>query len=151
MGERAYRIAVVVIVAAIIAGGVWWKLAHRSGGAGTAPPPAATGTVRALTVADSAAGKPDRPLPSLLEFGMGKCKQCIAMKPIIAELAHEYEGRADVREVDIAAQPEVAERHNVLIIPAQVFLAADGSEVYRHEGFMPKDDIVAKLAEMGVE
>jgi len=37
------------------------------------------------------------------------------------------------------------------LIPTQVFFAADGSELFRHEGFFGRDDILAKWRELGVE
>jgi thioredoxin 1 len=37
------------------------------------------------------------------------------------------------------------------VIPTQIFFDSEGIEVWRHEGFLPREDIVAKLREMGVE
>ena len=82
---------------------------------------------------------------------MGKCIPCKAMKPILDELAAEYKGRARIEIVDIGERPNEAERWRVFTIPTQIFVDAQGEEVYRHEGFMPKEDIVAKLEEMGVD
>jgi thioredoxin 1 len=36
------------------------------------------------------------------------------------------------------------------LIPTQIFFDAEGNEVYRHEGFMDKESIKNKFAEMGV-
>ena len=41
-------------------------------------------------------------------------------------------------------------RAHAPLIPTLIFIDANGKEVFRHEGFMPKEDIVAKLKEMGV-
>ena len=37
------------------------------------------------------------------------------------------------------------------MIPTQVFYDKNGAEVWRHEGFLPKDQIVAKFQELGVK
>ena len=55
------------------------------------------------------------------------------------------------RFIDIGEQPDLAEEYGIQLIPTQIFIDAHGKEIDRHEGFMPREDIVAKLAEMGVE
>jgi thioredoxin 1 len=36
------------------------------------------------------------------------------------------------------------------MIPTQIFFDADGKELFRHEGFFSKEDILAKWKEFGV-
>jgi thioredoxin 1 len=36
------------------------------------------------------------------------------------------------------------------VIPTQIFYDAAGRELFRHEGFFGKDDILAKWKELGV-
>jgi thioredoxin 1 len=72
------------------------------------------------------------------------------MAPILAELSRTYAGRASIEIIDIGEHPEEAQRYEVRLIPTQIFLDAGGREVWRHEGFLPRAEIVAKLAEMGV-
>jgi thioredoxin 1 len=36
------------------------------------------------------------------------------------------------------------------MIPTQIFYAADGRELARHEGFIGRDEILAKWRELGV-
>ncbi len=89
--------------------------------------------------------------PAVIDLGMGKCIACKEMKPILEELAEEYRGRARIEIIDIGDHPDQADKYRVMLIPTQVFLDKDGDEVSRHEGFMPKEDIIAKLRDMGVE
>lgn len=84
-------------------------------------------------------------LPVLMEFGMGRCIPCRQMKPILESLAKEYQGQLMVQVVEIDNQPELTRKYRIMLIPTQVFVDADGREVYRHMGFYPKDDLVAKL------
>jgi len=42
-------------------------------------------------------------------------------------------------------------KYNINLIPTQIFFNADGKELFRHEGFFSKEDILAKWKELGVE
>ena len=90
-------------------------------------------------------------LPQLLEFGADKCKMCKEMKPILDQLAADFAGQLHVQSVHIYEQGELAEKHKVNIIPTQIFLDAQGKELFRHNGFMSREDILAKWKELGVE
>ncbi len=90
-------------------------------------------------------------LPRLVELGSTTCIPCQMMKPILEELTIEYDGRLEVEFVDVHREPKKAERFNIRVIPTQVFLDADGKELFRHEGFFPKEDILAKWAELGFD
>ncbi|MEZ4395829.1 MAG: thioredoxin family protein [Candidatus Krumholzibacteriia bacterium] len=89
-------------------------------------------------------------LPRLVDLGSTTCIPCKRMAPILAELAEEQSGRLEVEVIDVREQPEAAARHDIRLIPTQIFFAADGRELWRHEGFIPKADILAKWAELGV-
>ncbi len=89
-------------------------------------------------------------LPRVVDLGADKCKACRELAPIIAELRREYEGRVLIEFIDVWKDPRAAEPYNIRVIPTQVFFDADGREVWRHEGFLPKADFIAKFAELGV-
>ncbi len=89
-------------------------------------------------------------LPMLIDLGKGTCIPCKKMKPILDELKKEYEGKAIVEIIDLRYDRQAARRYGIRLIPTQIFFDADGNEVYRHEGFMDKQAIKAKFAEMGV-
>jgi len=104
----------------------------------------------------SAADNPlDRALatgrPVVADFGRGKCIPCKMMKPILDDLKEEYAGRAEILIIEIDEYPAVTQRVSIRAIPTQIFYDAEGNEAYRHEGFMPRDAIVAELTEMGVK
>ena len=96
---------------------------------------------------------PGPALPRVLDLGRGTCVPCRRMAPILEALAEVYEGRAVIEVVDIGKPrgKKLAETYGVRLIPTQIFLDADGDEVWRHEGFLPREGIVRKLTEMGVE
>ena len=92
----------------------------------------------------------EKNLPRLLDIGSVKCIPCKMMAPILEELADEYAGSFRVDFVDFQKKPEVAQQYNIRIIPTQIFIDASGRELFRHEGFYSKKDILAKWRELGI-
>jgi thioredoxin 1 len=92
-----------------------------------------------------------RSLPRLVDLGKGQCVPCKMMAPILEEVAEEYRGRLIVEVIDIGDKPEAVKQYGMRVMPTQVFLDAEGGEVWRHEGFLSKEAIIEKLGEMGVE
>jgi len=90
-------------------------------------------------------------LPTLAEFGRGVCIPCKAMKPILEELAVEYEGKLNVVIVEIDDHMEQTRQHGIMAIPTQIFFDGSGQEITRHIGFYAKEDIIAQLKKMGIE
>ncbi len=90
-------------------------------------------------------------LPMLMELGSDTCEPCRMMKPILEELKKDYEGKALVENVDIYANRDLAVKYRIRVIPTQIFLDSSGEVVFRHEGYMPKEDIIEIFKEMGIE
>lgn len=91
------------------------------------------------------------PLPCLLELGADKCVPCKMMAPILEELRQEHAGRLQVDFIDVWKNPDAGETYGVRVIPLQIFFDAAGKELFRHEGFFAKADILAKWQELGVD
>jgi thioredoxin 1 len=89
-------------------------------------------------------------LPRLLDLGADRCIPCKKMAPILAELTVTYEDVFAVEFVDVWKDPEAAKPHGLRVIPTQIFFAADGAELFRHEGFISREDILAKWRELGI-
>jgi thioredoxin 1 len=89
-------------------------------------------------------------MPMLVDLGKGTCIPCKKMKPILDTLKVEYQGKAIVRIIDLRDEPKEASKYGIRLIPTQIFFDAEGKEIYRHEGFLDKQTIKAKFAEMGV-
>lgn len=90
-------------------------------------------------------------LPVVLDFGRGECAACKRMKPVLDALAARHEGRVVVGIHDLKDESSraLAATHKVTLIPTQVFLDADGNERFRHEGFIPLEELEAELARLG--
>ena len=89
-------------------------------------------------------------LPRLVDLGASKCIPCKMMAPILEDLKKSYEGRMDVEFIDVWKSPDSGKEYGVKIIPTQIFYNAEGKELFRHEGFLGKEDILAKWKELGV-
>lgn len=89
--------------------------------------------------------------PTLAEFGRGICIPCKAMKPILEELAAEYEGKLNVVIVEIDDHRDLANQYQIMAIPTQIFFDSSGQEITKHIGFYPKEEIIAQLKEMGIK
>ena len=90
-------------------------------------------------------------LPRLVDLGADKCIPCKAMAPILADLKTNYAGRLDVEFIDVWKKPEAAKPYKIKLIPTQIFYDAKGKERFRHQGFISKEDILAKWKELGVD
>lgn len=88
--------------------------------------------------------------PTIAEFGRGTCIPCKEMKPILEELAAEYQGKVNVVIVSVDEYPELTRQHRVMVIPTQIFFDSNSKERMRHIGFYPKDEITTQLKEMGI-
>ena len=90
-------------------------------------------------------------VPRLVDVGASKCIPCKAMAPILADLKRDYAGKLEVHFIDVWQDRAAAEPYRIGMIPTQIFFAADGSELWRHEGFFSRDEILAKWKQLGVK
>jgi thioredoxin 1 len=90
-------------------------------------------------------------LPRLVDLGADKCIPCKKMAPILSELKSNYVGQLEVEFIDVWKNPDAARPYKVRLIPTQIFFDATGRELFRHEGFFGKEDMLAKWRELGVD
>lgn len=103
----------------------------------------------AVAVRTSANAEAASSLPKMIDLGADKCIPCIRMAPILAELKEEYAGRAEIIFIDVWKSPDAGRQYGIRVIPTQIFFDREGREVWRHEGFLGRDEIVARLRELG--
>ncbi len=58
----------------------------------------------------------------LVSFSADWCAPCVALTPLLGELAEEAGGRYSVAKVDIDASPELASRYEVQSVPTLVVI-----------------------------
>ncbi len=92
-------------------------------------------------------------LPKLLDLGAKKCIPCKMMAPILEELTKEYVKILDVEFIDVwqKENAEKAQKYNIQAIPTQIFFDAEGKELWRHEGFISKEDIFKQWKILGYD
>ena len=90
-------------------------------------------------------------LPRLVDLGADKCIPCKMMAPVLEDLKKDYAGIFSVEFIDVWKAPEKAKEYRIAIIPTQIFFDAFGKELFRHEGFFSKEDILGKWKEFGVD
>ncbi len=87
----------------------------------------------------------------LMELGSTTCVPCKMMTPILEELAKELKGKVDVQFVDVYKCQALSREFQIAAIPTQIFFDAKGKEVFRHQGFYPKAEILKKFKEFGLK
>jgi thioredoxin 1 len=90
---------------------------------------------------------------TFIELGSVNCIPCKKMQPVMKAIEAKYAGDVKVVFHDVwtaAGKPQVS-KYNVRLIPTQVFLDADGKEFYRHEGFLPEEEIHKLLRKRGLK
>jgi len=89
-------------------------------------------------------------LPRLLDLGAGKCIPCKMMAPILEELKKEYAGQFEVVFLDVWENPQAAAQYGIRVIPTQIFFDSSGKELFRHEGFYSREDILNRWKTLGI-
>ena len=136
------RIIIILLVVGAVATAIMLKNGKSRNFTNSSTPGGAT-----TSALSDAAAK----LPKLLDLGANKCIPCKAMAPILEGLKKEYAGKMDVEFIDVWQNEDAGKQYGVEMIPTQIFFDATGKELYRHTGFIGKEDILAKWKELGVD
>lgn len=134
------KILMILVVAGAAAGAVVLKNSRTPGEAKSGE----------IAPTQTATAPTNAPLPKLLDLGAGKCVPCKLMAPILEELKKEYAGRMTVEFIDVWENSEAAKKYGIEAIPTQIFYDAAGKELFRHVGFLGREDILGKWSELGV-
>jgi thiol-disulfide isomerase/thioredoxin len=73
--------------------------------------------------------------PVLLKIGAEWCEECQNLKPILAQIAADYEGRVTVMSMDIDNSPELADYFGIYVIPDTSVIVGleNGNYIYMQE------------------
>ncbi len=104
---------------------------------------------RSVSVSQKSIKSP-RALPQLIDLGANKCIPCKAMVPILDELKQSHSDQFQVTFIDVWKDKDSGQRYKVRIIPTQIFFSADGEELFRHEGFLSREEILDTWKQLGV-
>jgi len=89
-------------------------------------------------------------LPRLVDLGATKCIPCKKMAPILEALKEDFQGKMEVEFIDVWENPDAGKAYAIRLIPTQIFFDAEGNELFRHQGFYSREDILGKWKELGV-
>ena len=148
--NKAMKIVIVVALVALV--GTVFALKQKNKGAVCEPVavassnPATTTESKPQNLENTTTAK----LPRLVDLGADKCIPCKMMAPILEELKTTYNGKLQVDFIDVWKKPDEANKYKISIIPTQIFYDASGKELFRHEGFFSKEDILGKWKEFGI-
>jgi thioredoxin 1 len=143
------KIAVLVL---LIGGGLWLASTLDKGPCQCRVPAAGNGAEADPNMSAATTWPSEETaLPRLLDLGSKSCTPCKMMEPVLAGLQQSHSDQFITEFVDVAKNPQVGQRYRINAIPTQIFLDASGHELFRHEGFMPRQAILAKWGELGVD
>lgn len=90
-------------------------------------------------------------MPQMIKFSSPMCSDCQHMAEIISQVEDKYKDRVEFIEISVNQNsPQVKEqikRYNVKLVPTMIFLNADGKQIARVEGSIPKEELVKYLDE----
>lgn len=90
-------------------------------------------------------------LPKLIDLGSVSCIPCKMMEPVLKELETQFKGKLEVVFIDVRDNPDQGRKYGIKLIPTQIFFDSTGKELFRHEGFYSKQDILDKWREFGFD
>jgi thioredoxin 1 len=83
----------------------------------------------------------------LVDFWAGWCKPCLMLAPVIAEIAHDYEGKLRVCKLDVDEHELLAQNYNIRSIPTLIFFNG-GKELKRSVGVISKNELQKMIDEL---
>jgi len=89
--------------------------------------------------------------PSILYFTGATCTIChTAQTPALSALRSSVRGEVDIREIDIAASPDIARTYRVMSLPTTIVLDERGEIADINVGFASVDKLLEQLEAIGV-
>ncbi|MBN2129420.1 MAG: hypothetical protein JW741_07980, partial [Sedimentisphaerales bacterium] len=92
------------------------SIVFPAGGAAASPPTSETGPIE-VTAADFDTVVLGSNVPVLVNFYATWCPYCVAMLPIVEQVARDYAGRVKVCRIDVDYAPVICARYDVTAVP----------------------------------
>lgn len=103
----------------------------------------------ALTITDAnakeiiASGK-----PVIIDFWATWCGPCVAMSPLIDELAKEYEGQVVIGKYNVDEEGDLSAEYRIMSIPTLLFFKNGEKTSIRLAGSQQRATLEAKIKEL---
>jgi len=83
---------------------------------------------------------------AVVDFFATWCGPCKMLAPVFQEVGNELEGKAKFYKIDIDESLDIARQFNVSTVPT-IIIFRNGEPIERLVGFMPKENLAAKIRE----
>ena len=83
-------------------------------------------------------------LPVIVDFWAPWCAPCLAMAPVLENLAQEQGDKLKVAKVNVDEQPELAAQYQIRSIPT-LFIFDKGKVADTIIGFLPPDELAKRV------
>lgn len=80
---------------------------------------------------------------TFLEFGSTHCSACKNMEAVMEKIKQRYSDKVKVVFINVMekSSKEMVNYYGVAAIPTQVLLDKEGKEYFRHNGFIPENEL----------
>ena len=84
---------------------------------------------------------------TLLEFSAGGCVACKKMEQVLEQIEHSHGSQVNVVVMNMTKKRGLqwGKYYGVIMVPEQIILDRVGGEIFRHTGFISKDDLLGLL------
>ena len=86
----------------------------------------------------------DSKKPVLVDFWAAWCKPCLAVAPILEELANEYDNKINFVKLDVDHSPKTPASYGIMSIPT-LLIFKNGKPVSHIVGLRPKGELKRNL------
>lgn len=86
--------------------------------------------------------------PVVIDFWATWCGPCMAMAPLIDELAKEYEGRVEIGKYNVDEEGDLSSEYRIMSLPTILFFKDGKKTDIRLAGSQTRATLTAKIEEL---
>ncbi len=86
-------------------------------------------------------------IPVVVDLWAEWCGPCVALTPILEEVAKDYENKVKVVKVNVDNNPGIAQQYGVASIPTLLYMK-EGKVVAQNVGLRPKSELAKSFEDL---